>query len=219
MGVLCRLVATISIRQGSCRHKAARSTHPGRRSAGLQEPNRAVGVPAVDDVHRGRETPIVYLRDFQEADRSACRTLLDSLPEWFGLPEANAAYELGLGPGRTVVACDAVASSGGTIIGVVDTVWHQPTSAEINLLAVQRSRRRSGTGRALMAEAERRARAAGARWSHVKTRGPSTPDPHYAETRAFYESIGYEPLYESLTEWGSGDAALVYVKRMDGGQH
>jgi hypothetical protein len=54
----------------------------------------------------------------------------------------------------------------------------------------------------------------GVRWLHVKTRGPSTPDPAYERTRRFYRAVGFDDLYESRTEWGAENAALVLVLRV-----
>ena len=51
-------------------------------------------------------------------------------------------------------------------------------------------------------------------WLHVKTRGPSTPDPGYDRTRRFYLAQGYAPLFESLALWGPENAALVLVKHI-----
>ena len=70
----------------------------------------------------------------------------------------------------------------------------------------------TGTGRALVAAAEDWCRARDVRWLHVKTRGPSTYDEDYERTRRFYLAVGFEVLYESRTEWGPENAALVLVK-------
>ena len=48
---------------------------------------------------------------------------------------------------------------------------------------------------------------------HVKTVGPSSPDPSYAATRRFYAATGFKPLFESSTIWGE-DPCLVMVKRL-----
>ena len=53
-----------------------------------------------------------------------------------------------------------------------------------------------------------------AKWLHVKTRGPSTPDPDYEKTRIFYGAVGFETLFETQDLWGPQDAALILVKRL-----
>ena len=81
-------------------------------------------------------------------------------------------------------------------------------------MGVRRDLHRIGIGRRLVAAAIDHATIAGARWLHVKTRGPSTYDDDYETTRRFYLSCGFEPLYESLTEWGADDAALVLIMHL-----
>ena len=49
-------------------------------------------------------------------------------------------------------------------------------------------------------------------WLHVKTRGPSTPDPGCEKTRRFYLAAGFDPLFESLTLWDPEDAARILVE-------
>ncbi len=73
---------------------------------------------------------------------------------------------------------------------------------------------RRGVGHALVLAAEARCRADGIEWLHVKTRGPSTYDDDYERTRRFYRAEGFAELYESLSEWGAENAALVLVKHL-----
>jgi ribosomal protein S18 acetylase RimI-like enzyme len=81
-------------------------------------------------------------------------------------------------------------------------------------MAVAPNDHREGIGRALLGHIESDARAQGGGWLHVKTLGPSHPDPYYARTRAFYEAMGFEPLFESTTIWGPDNPALVLVKQV-----
>jgi hypothetical protein len=46
----------------------------------------------------------------------------------------------------------------------------------------------------------------------VKTLGPSHPDPFYAETRAFYRAIGFQPLFETTAFWGADQPTLILLK-------
>ena len=79
-------------------------------------------------------------------------------------------------------------------------------------MGVEPAVHRRGTGRALVTAAEDWCRAREVRWVQVKTRGPSTYDEDYERTRRFYLAVGFEVLYESRTEWGPENAALVLVK-------
>ena len=47
----------------------------------------------------------------------------------------------------------------------------------------------------------------------VETLGPSRPDEGYARTRAFYESMGFHPLFE-LTYPALGNPLLYLLKTL-----
>ncbi len=81
-------------------------------------------------------------------------------------------------------------------------------------MAVAPSLHRGGVGRALLAHAEDRLAQRGVALLHVKTLGPSHANPHYARTRAFYESMGFVPLFETPKLWGPNNPALILVKAL-----
>jgi GNAT superfamily N-acetyltransferase len=141
--------------------------------------------------------------------KDACRALIAALPEWFGIPEANAAYlrNLALLPSWVALAEKRV-------VGAAAVQKHFPVSWEVHFMAVHPAYHRCGVGKALLEKLESEARADGARLLHVKTLGPSHPDASYARTRAFYESMGFSPLFESTAFWGSANPAIVLVKAL-----
>jgi GNAT superfamily N-acetyltransferase len=147
------------------------------------------------------------IRPLQPADIPACAALLARLPQWFGIEASNRAY---------IASLDAlpafVADDDGAVVGFAAVAVHFPTSAEIAVMAVDPERHRSGIGRALVDAVEAFCRGEGVGWLHVKTRGPSTYDDDYERTRRFYVAMGFTPLYESHTEWGPENAALVLIK-------
>jgi GNAT superfamily N-acetyltransferase len=140
-------------------------------------------------------------------DVTACEKLLAGLPDWFGQQESNREYIAGL-----LSRPSAVVDASGQIAGFVSIERHNARSAEIHVAAVERRRHRAGVGSALVAWTERWCANEGIRWLHVKTRGPSTPDPGYELTRRFWLASGFEPLFETLALWGPQDAALILVK-------
>ena len=152
----------------------------------------------------------ISVRKLSTADVPACARILAQLPEWFGLEASNRAYVESLGrlPAAVAVAEDRV-------VGFVALELHNPVSAEIHVMAVERERHRRGVGAALVSWARDAARSLGARWLHVKTRGPSAPDLDYERTRAFYEAQGFEPLFESSALWGVENPALVLVSSLE----
>jgi len=153
----------------------------------------------------------ITVRRLEPGDVAACALILDSLPEWFGLAEANAGYVAALDelPATVAVGAD------GTVLGFLALRSHTTASVEIDVMAVVRPHHGTGIGRRLVDRAVADCRADGTRWLHVKTRGPATYDDDYERTRRFYRAVGFEPLYESLTEWGPEDAALILVMRLD----
>lgn len=152
---------------------------------------------------------MIEIRAFEETDRDDCRTLLASLPDWFGLEASNRAYIAALGSFPTAVAVDD-----DEIVGFAALEEHNPRSIELHVIAVAPDRHRQGIGKRLLDWAEEVCRERGAPWFHVKTRGPLTPDPEYEKTRRFYEAMGFTPLFETLELWGPEDSALIMVKRL-----
>jgi len=147
------------------------------------------------------------IRAFREEDRAVCAEILAGLHDWFGLAESNAAYIAALGKLPTVVAL-----ANDKIVGFAAVERHNPGSIELHVIAVEREYHHQGIGTALLSWAEDWSRAQGATWFHVKTRGPSTPDPGYEKTRRFYLARGFAELFETPELWGPEDAALIMVK-------
>jgi GNAT superfamily N-acetyltransferase len=140
----------------------------------------------------------------QRPDETAA--LLARLPDWFGIPEANANY---VEEARTLPTIAALLND--DVVGVCLVTRHFPESAEIELLAVRRDLHRHGVGRRLLARAEDDLRRDGVRVLQVKTLGPSDDYEPYTRTRRFYEALGFLPLEEHFNLWPD-DACLVMVK-------
>jgi GNAT superfamily N-acetyltransferase len=151
----------------------------------------------------------VSLAPFEARFARGCEELIAALPEWFGIPEANAAFL------RNLEALPSwVALRGGEIVGAATLEEHFPGSLEIHFMAVHPACHHQGVGRRLVEELEAEARRRGGRWLHVKTLAPSHPDPFYARTRAFYVALGFDPLFESDAIWGPENPAVVLVKAL-----
>jgi coenzyme F420-0:L-glutamate ligase / coenzyme F420-1:gamma-L-glutamate ligase len=148
-------------------------------------------------------TQVVEIQDAAERSRIAEAVLRD-LPEWFGIEESTAAYIAEAATLPTLaVEPDA---------GFLCLKQHTARAAELYVMGVRRQQHRRGIGRALVAEAERWCRSQGIRYLHVKTLGPSRPSGEYAETRAFYETLGFVALEELHGLWSHDNPALVLVK-------
>lgn len=154
----------------------------------------------------------VTIRRLEPADIPWCEAVLRSIPEWFGIEEANEAYIRDL---ETLPSY--VATEDGVVVGFVSVRQHFPTSSEIHIIAVERSHHRKGIGRALMDVAEGDLRSSGCRMLQVKTLGPSDDDEGYRRTREFYVSLGFTPLEETTSFWGPENPTLIMVKQVGSG--
>jgi GNAT superfamily N-acetyltransferase len=159
-----------------------------------------------------RVPPGLTIAPFAPRWLDPCQRLLGELSEWFA-PPAMASYAADLGRYASWVAT-VPGEAGSVLVGCLTLTAPQATAFEVHLLAVARDRHRHGIGRALLRVAERFARRAGAGFLQVKTLGPSSADPFYVRSRAFYLGLGYAPLFESDRLWGTGEPALVLVKAL-----
>jgi GNAT superfamily N-acetyltransferase len=148
-------------------------------------------------------------RDFGAG--AICRSILDQLPQWFGLPQSNADYARLADEGPAWLAVED-----GEVVGVMLLKPHFERTVEIYLLAVVPARHRAGVGRALVAQAEVWARGRGATFLTVKTRGPSKPYEPYERTRAFYQAMGFIALEEFTELWDPQNPALMMAKTIGG---
>jgi GNAT superfamily N-acetyltransferase len=147
------------------------------------------------------------IRHAPSGSGAICKSILAELPEWFGIPESNAAYE------RLAEAGPAwVARLDGQDIGLMVLKPHFTDALEIELIAVRPAHHRSGAGRALVEQAVALARAEGRRFLTVKTRGPSAPYEPYERTRAFYLAMGFAALEEFTEIWGPENPGLLMAR-------
>jgi GNAT superfamily N-acetyltransferase len=88
-----------------------------------------------------------------------CREVIESLPEWFGLPASNEAY---------VVAAEnlpmvAYFEPNGDVMGFISIKAHTASASELYVLGVKRNWHRRGIGRRLIEAAAQLAASQGAR--------------------------------------------------------
>src|ERR1700693_4111067 len=142
-----------------------------------------------------------------------CREVLESLPEWFGIAAAVEAY-VSAADDLPMLACFSPADGG---IGFVSVKTHTPVAAEIYVMGVKPTSHRRGIGRALIEATARLAASQAARFLTVKTLSPSRPDAGYAATRLFYEAVGFLPIEEFPTLWGSENPCLLMLRQLRSG--
>lgn len=156
---------------------------------------------------RSANPTLTTIVPFEPRFEAECAALIAALPDWFGIPEANAAFLRNLNRLPSWVALLQT-----EVVGALTLQQHFPSAFEVHFMAVHPGHHREGIGRALLNHAEAAARSQGGRWLHVKTLGPSDPDPFYARTRAFYSRLGFEPLFETSALWGQDNPALILIK-------
>lgn len=147
----------------------------------------------------GRDTPVP-----DDVER-----LLATVPEWFGRPDSNAEY---IEAARSLETW-TVRDGEDHVIGVTLVSHHFPRSSEIHLTVVDRDVHGQGVGSAMIRAIEDDLRQRGVDILSVKTLGHSHPDPNYACTRQFYETVGFVPLEETEL-WGADTPCLIMVKSL-----
>ncbi len=138
-----------------------------------------------------------------------CEAVLRSLPRWFGIEESLLMYARDSGAMPTFAA-----ESEGTIRGFITLRMHFPMSWEVHCVAVAAGSRRQGLGKTLLQHAEGWVRSQGGRFLQIKTIAASSPSPEYAETRKFYEAMGYTPIEVFPTLWSPRNPALQLIKSL-----
>lgn len=126
-----------------------------------------------------------------ELAKSLCRTITKDLPEYFGLPEANKHYEIGVKTRTNFAAKD-----GDNKIGLVSIDFPYPNNANIYWMAVKRDYHRQGTGKQLIIAACQFAKTQGAKTITVETLSPSESEENYLKTYRFYQSVGFNALFD-----------------------
>jgi GNAT superfamily N-acetyltransferase len=125
-----------------------------------------------------------------ELASAACLKLASLLPDWFGRPEANAAYAAGV----TDCICYGAFDATDDCVGLVALRQHFGSTLEIWWMAVAPDRHRTGIGAKLMAAAQAEAVQLGCTNLILMTLGEESDDPGYAATRRFYLAQGFRPF-------------------------
>ncbi len=150
------------------------------------------------------------LQEIQDPERKSevCAELIATLPEWFGIAEANARYVAEMKTKETFGAFDR-----GQSMGLIALRYHFSATAEVWWLGVRAGRHRKGIGSGLLRLAKTRARDRGCTAMAVMTMSPRSPNSAYAQTRAFYRSRGFTPFVE-FTDPRHGHSLMWMMLRL-----
>jgi ribosomal protein S18 acetylase RimI-like enzyme len=149
----------------------------------------------------------VQLRDQPIGSGSVCRTILGTLPTWFGVSRIRRGLR---GRGRTVPS--VIASLDGEDIGFLTLVHHSPYASEVYVIAILPDHHRRGIGRKVLKHVEGSLARAGVEFLQVKTLSDKHPDEGDEKTRALYLAYGFRPLEEFPELWSPESPALQLVK-------
>jgi GNAT superfamily N-acetyltransferase len=138
-----------------------------------------------------------------------CEPVVRSLPEWFGIEEAIRQYLDDIDAMPTFLA-----NIDSTVVGFLTIKEHNSSTAEIQIMAVAPGYHRCGIGTGLLISVQYYLLKRGIEFLQVKTLSDSHPDENYARTRAFYASMGFKPMEEFLTLWGTENPCLQMIKSL-----
>jgi GNAT superfamily N-acetyltransferase len=159
-----------------------------------------------DDVPEPRRYRPTVIRELTAKDAKTCDAIVAGLPDWFGDP---------MGLAECVEAVRSqngyVAEASGEVVGFLTWIERDRATVEITWMAVRSDSRRRGYGRALVEALIGSARGTGASFVLVKTLSDTHPDEGYAQTRAFYRNMGFDPIAE-LDIWGPRNPAQLLMR-------
>ncbi len=137
-----------------------------------------------------QNSEIIIVEIFAEEAADLCRVLTADLPEYFGLPECNEQYMLGVQSRHNFAA-----KLGDDLVGLLSLDFPYQTNSSIYWMAISRQYQGHGIGHKLIHAAAQFAREQGATTMTVETLAPSESDENYLKTYHFYESCGFKPLF------------------------
>lgn len=133
------------------------------------------------------------------------RTILESLPDWFGIPESTEEY-IADSKGRPFFCAYADDVPIGFLY-LKETGRH---TVELAVMGVLKEYHRQGVGRKLFAEAKNEAKQLGYSFIQVKTVQMGRYD-IYDDTNRFYLSLGFKELEVFPTLWDECNPCQIYI--------
>ncbi|MBL8312068.1 MAG: GNAT family N-acetyltransferase [Burkholderiales bacterium] len=138
-----------------------------------------------------------------------CEQLLRALPQWFAIESALTTYAA-----QVTRLPTAFALRRGEVVGFITLRQHAANAWEVECMAVHPAAHRQGIGRALIDWAVRWLRARDARFLTVRTLSPAVNHFAYAETRAFYAEMGFQPIMQFDDYWSAQNPCLAMLREL-----
>ncbi len=120
-----------------------------------------------------------------------CRTITKDLPEYFGLPECNETYAKGV---REHV--NFAIKHEGNFVGLLSLAFPYPQTGQIYWMGILKQHQGKGLGQALIQTAAHFSKLKRAKLLTVETLSKQVSDDNYLKTYRFYESQGFQPLFD-----------------------
>ena len=139
-----------------------------------------------------------------DVSEALCRKITADLPEYFGLPECNEQYALGVQH-----TTNFAVQMHDEYIGLLSLNFPYPTNANIYWMAVLKKYHGKGYGKKLIKTATAFSKNARFKTMTLETLSPHASDENYLKTYRFYEQVGFTPLFDLKPEgyfW-----AMVYM--------
>lgn|GEM_PF-126518 len=143
--------------------------------------------------------------------RKIARSILEALPDWFGVKESREAY---IRESSEQVMFAAIKD--GETIGFLNLRQTGETAAELAVMGVLKQYHRQGVGKLLFDAAKRYAAVAGFRFMQVKTVKMGIYE-DYDRTNWFYRSLGFRELEVFPTLWDEANPCQIYIMALDNG--
>lgn len=148
---------------------------------------------------------MVHVVNERETKQRIARVILESLPEWFGIPEARENY----------------ISESADAIMVASWIQDCPTgflclketgkdTVELEVMGVRKAYHRQGIGRSLFEAAKRVAMDRGYSFLQVKTVKMGCYE-EYDKTNLFYLSLGFKEFEVMPTLWDAWNPCQIYI--------
>ena len=146
--------------------------------------------------------------DIQEK-KEISTSILESLPNWFGIQESTQEY---ISESSNLTFFAAIDES--KPLGFISIKENNRYTAEIYVRGVLPECHNQGIGTSLLSRVLQWAKEKGYEFLQVKTLDESHPDIYYAKTRKFYTSVGFKPL-ECLPDlWGKENPCLIMIQHI-----
>lgn len=143
--------------------------------------------------------------DSDTAKASIARTILEALPDWFGIPEATEEY-IADSKDRTFFC----ALDGETPVGFLYLKETGKHTVELAVMGVRQEYHRKGIGRMLFEQARQEAVRLGYSFIQVKTVQMGKYN-IYDDTNRFYLSLGFKELEVFPTLWDECNPCQIYI--------